>query len=90
MKSDLELRQDVLDELEWEPSIDAARIGVAAHDGVVTLSGDVKTYTEKLTAERATEPRPRRQGDRQRHRSPARGRPRAQRLGYRPGSRRAL
>ena len=55
MKSDLELRRDVLDELEWEPSIDAAGIGVTAHNGVVTLNGTAKTYTEKLTAERATE-----------------------------------
>jgi osmotically-inducible protein OsmY len=55
MKSDVELRRDVLDELEWEPSIDAAGIGVTAHDGVVTLNGNVKTFTEKLTAERATE-----------------------------------
>ena len=48
----MELRRDVLDELEWEPSIDAAEIGVAAHDGIVTLTGPVKSYTEKLTAER--------------------------------------
>ena len=31
MKTDVELRRDVLDELEWEPSIDAAQIGVTAH-----------------------------------------------------------
>ncbi len=55
MKTDLELRRDVLDELEWEPSIDAAGIGVTAHEGIVTLSGNVKTYTEKLTAARAAE-----------------------------------
>ena len=54
MKSDMDLRRDVLDELEWEPSIDAAEIGVTAHDGVVTLTGDVKSYTEKMTAERVT------------------------------------
>ena len=70
MKSDLDLRRDVLDELEWEPSIDAAGIGVTAHAGVVTLSGVVKTYSERLTAERATRAGPRRQGDRQRHRGP--------------------
>jgi osmotically-inducible protein OsmY len=55
MKNDVELRRDVLDELEWEPSIDATEIGVAAHDGVVTLTGPVKSYTEKLTAGRVTE-----------------------------------
>jgi osmotically-inducible protein OsmY len=52
MKTDKELRRDVTDELEWEPSVDAARIGVAAHDGVVTLTGNAKSYTQKLAAER--------------------------------------
>ncbi|MGO9584532.1 MAG: BON domain-containing protein [Acidimicrobiales bacterium] len=50
MKNDLELRRDVLDALEWEPSIDAAEIGVAVKDSIVTLTGPVKSYTEKLTA----------------------------------------
>ena len=54
MKNDTDLRRDVLDELEWEPSIDAAEIGVTAHDGIVTLTGAVKSYAEKLTAERVT------------------------------------
>jgi osmotically-inducible protein OsmY len=54
MKKDTDLRRDVLDELEWEPSIDAAEIGVAAHGGVVTLTGTAKTFTEKLAAEQAT------------------------------------
>ena len=31
MKTDIELRRNVLDEIEWEPSIDAAQIGVTAH-----------------------------------------------------------
>lgn len=50
---DTELRQFVLDELEYEPSIDAADIGVAAENGVVTLSGHVSTYEQKIAAERA-------------------------------------
>jgi len=54
MKKDTNLRRDVLDELEWEPSIDATEIGVTARDGVVTLTGSVKSYAEKLTAERDT------------------------------------
>jgi osmotically-inducible protein OsmY len=54
MKTDTQLRQDVLDELEWEPSIDANEIGVSVHNGVVTLTGRVASYTEKLAAERAT------------------------------------
>jgi osmotically-inducible protein OsmY len=51
--NDRELRQLVIDELEFEPSIDAADIGVAAEQGVVTLSGHVPDYAQKLAAERA-------------------------------------
>jgi osmotically-inducible protein OsmY len=53
MISDMELQQDVLDEINFEPAVDAAHIGVAAHAGVVTLSGVVASYAEKLAAERA-------------------------------------
>ena len=53
MESDRALQQDVLDELEFEPSVDAAHIGVTAKDGVVTLSGFVSSYAEKSAAERA-------------------------------------
>jgi osmotically-inducible protein OsmY len=53
MISDLELRQDVLDELEFEPSVNAAHIGVTANKGVVTLTGFVTSYAEKAAAERA-------------------------------------
>ncbi|MEK1855365.1 MAG: BON domain-containing protein [Phyllobacterium sp.] len=41
------LRQSIIDELEFEPSIDAAHIGVAAESGVVTLTGHVPTFAEK-------------------------------------------
>ena len=51
--NDKELRQDVIDELDFEPSIDSADIGVLAENGVVTLTGHVPTYTQKLAAERA-------------------------------------
>ena len=47
------LRQLVTDELDYEPSIDAAHIGVAVDNGVVTLSGHVDSYAQKLDAERA-------------------------------------
>jgi osmotically-inducible protein OsmY len=47
------LQREVLDELKWEPSINAAEIGVAVKDGVVTLSGYVDSYTQKLAAEKA-------------------------------------
>lgn len=53
MKTDLDIQHSVQYELEWEPSVDAAHIGVAASDGVVTLSGHVATHGEKLAAERA-------------------------------------
>ncbi len=52
MKPDTQLRRDVEDELAIEPSIDATVIGVAAKDGMVTLSGHVASYSEKLAAER--------------------------------------
>jgi osmotically-inducible protein OsmY len=51
--NDRQLRQYVIDELDFEPSIDSADIGVAVENGVVTLTGHVATYLEKLTAERA-------------------------------------
>ncbi len=51
--SDIKLRQDILDELEFEPSIDAADIGVTVEDGVVTLTGHVPTYAQKVTVEKA-------------------------------------
>lgn len=55
MKSDLKLQSDTLDELKWEPSVDAAHIGVSVDDGVITLTGHVPTFAEKLAAERATQ-----------------------------------
>ena len=54
-KSDTQLQQDVLAELKWEPSINAAQIGVEVKDGIVTLAGHVNTYAEKWDAERATQ-----------------------------------
>jgi len=48
------LQHDVQEELEWEPSVDASQIGVAAtQPGIVTLTGTVATYAEKVSAERA-------------------------------------
>lgn len=55
MKTDIQLQRDVLDELKWEPSVDAAQIGVTARDGVVTLTGHVPSYTEKVAAGDATQ-----------------------------------
>jgi osmotically-inducible protein OsmY len=53
MKTDLELQKDVMNELKWEPSIEAAEIGVSVRDGVVTLSGYVDSFYKKWAAERA-------------------------------------
>lgn len=53
MTNDSQLQMSVTEELSWEPSIQAAHIGVAANNGVVTLSGHVDTYMEKSAAENA-------------------------------------
>jgi osmotically-inducible protein OsmY len=53
MSQDRQLQNAVRAELDWEPSIDAARIGVAADAGVVTLSGHVANYAQKQAAETA-------------------------------------
>ncbi len=55
MKTDKELRRDVERELEWEPSVDERQVGVSVIDGIVTLTGDVGSYSEKWHAERAVE-----------------------------------
>jgi len=55
MKDDEQLRRDVLAELEYDPSIDARKIGVAVEDGIVTLTGEVSSFAEKWNAERAAE-----------------------------------
>ena len=53
MKTDKEIQLDVLDELRWDPSVNAADIGVTVKDGVVTLEGTVDSYAEKSSAEKA-------------------------------------
>jgi osmotically-inducible protein OsmY len=53
MKTDAEIQKDVLDELRWEPSLEATEIGVAVKRGVVTLSGTLNSYHKKAAAERA-------------------------------------
>src|SRR4029079_2898225 len=51
MRSDTEVRLDILDELMWEPTVDANGIGVTVHNGIVTLTGHVSTYSEKRASE---------------------------------------
>jgi len=53
MSTGQQLKQSVLDELKWEPSVNAAHIGVTTKHGVVTLTGTVETFTEKHAAETA-------------------------------------
>lgn len=52
-RMDSQLQQDVLDELDFEPSVNAAHIGVTAKNGVITLTGHVGSYAEKIAAEDA-------------------------------------
>ena len=55
VKNDLDLRSDIEEELRWDSTIDARKIGVAVIDGIVHLTGEVRTYTDKWRAERAVE-----------------------------------
>ncbi|MGC1241461.1 MAG: BON domain-containing protein [Chryseosolibacter sp.] len=57
MKTNEELRNDVMEEIKWDPELRdvATEIGVAAKDGVVTLSGTVDTYWKKIATERAAQ-----------------------------------
>jgi|SRR5579864_449729 len=55
MRTNIQLQHDVSEELQYEPSVDAAEIGVTARDGIVTLTGTVKTYAEKISAARTAE-----------------------------------
>jgi osmotically-inducible protein OsmY len=53
MKSDSEIERDVKDELSWNPDLDATDIAVSVKKGVVTLTGFVRSYTDKFEAEAA-------------------------------------
>ncbi|MGO3719866.1 MAG: BON domain-containing protein [Mesonia hippocampi] len=53
MRTDLSIKEDVLDELQWQPSIDETQIGVVVKNGIVTLSGTVDSYVKKREAENA-------------------------------------
>lgn len=52
-RTDHDIRQWVLDELEWTPEVDASRVGVEVEGGSVTLSGAVDSLAERLAAQRA-------------------------------------
>jgi osmotically-inducible protein OsmY len=51
MRTDSEIKKDVEDELRWDPDIDATDVAVAVHNGVVTLTGFVRSYMQKRQAE---------------------------------------
>jgi osmotically-inducible protein OsmY len=53
MKTDAQLQADVIAELQWEPAVDAAQIGVEVSGGIVTLAGHVSNYAGKWNAEHA-------------------------------------
>jgi osmotically-inducible protein OsmY len=53
MKSDSDIERDVKEELGWNPDLDATDIAVSVKKGVVTLTGFVKSYTDKFEAEAA-------------------------------------
>jgi osmotically-inducible protein OsmY len=51
MRSDSDIKRDVEDELRWDPDIDPTDVAVAVKNGVVTLTGFVRSYSQKLSAE---------------------------------------
>ncbi|PZP93921.1 MAG: OsmY domain-containing protein [Variovorax paradoxus] len=53
MKTDIQLKDDVLAELKWAPDVSETDVGVIVKDGVVTLTGHLPSFGEKLAAERA-------------------------------------
>jgi osmotically-inducible protein OsmY len=53
MKTNLQLHRDIIEELKWEPGVDAAQIGVTAEDGVIALTGHVPIYAQKFVVENA-------------------------------------
>src|ERR1700730_983070 len=56
MKTDAEIKEDVIRELRWDPqATEPDAIGVAVKDGAVTLTGHTSSYAEKLAAARAAE-----------------------------------
>lgn len=53
MKTDADLKRDVMAELAWDPTVTSTAIGVAVKDGVVTLTGHLDTFAEKHAVARA-------------------------------------
>lgn len=53
MRTDEDIKNDVLEEIDWDPQIESTEVGVTVSDGAVSLLGTVSSYSEKLAAERA-------------------------------------
>ncbi|SDD85090.1 Osmotically-inducible protein OsmY, contains BON domain [Cupriavidus sp. YR651] len=53
MKGDIQLKEHVVEELAWDPSVDSAELGVQVKDGVVTLTGHLSSHAAKYAAEEA-------------------------------------
>ena len=71
VRSDVQLQEDVLAELKWEPRLKPNEIGVAVKDGVVTLTGTVELVIEEVCCRTGCPPRARREGGRERYRREA-------------------
>ncbi|WP_034298789.1 BON domain-containing protein [Herbaspirillum sp. RV1423] len=55
MKTDQQLKKDVMEELAWESAVDDTEIGVEVRNGIVTLTGNLNSYAEKYAAEKAVQ-----------------------------------
>lgn len=55
MKTDTQLKMDITSELEWDPTINAANVGVAVKEGVVTLTVHLDSHAERHAIERAVQ-----------------------------------
>src|SRR5207302_795451 len=56
MKSDSDIKRDVEQELKWDPDLDTTDIAINVKNGVVTLTGFVRSYSQRYGAERAAKP----------------------------------
>jgi osmotically-inducible protein OsmY len=53
IKSDSQIKADVLAELKWDANVDETEVGVQVHDGIVTLTGNINAYPKKFAARNA-------------------------------------
>lgn len=55
MTSDIQIRDDIEAELDWDARVDSRQIAVAVQDGIATLTGHVSSYTQRHAAEKAAQ-----------------------------------